>query len=52
MYIMSIGAFDDQSHFTMGGEIYIDNKPASYAFAGDHPRETEAEFLKRIGVAP
>ena len=52
MYIMSIGAFDDQSQFTMGGEIYIDNKPAGYAFAGDHPRETEAEFLKRIGVAP
>ena len=52
MYIMSVGAFDDQSPFTMGGEIYIDNKPAAYAFAGDHPRETEAEFLKRIGVAP
>lgn len=51
-YIMSLGAFDDPSPFTMAGEIYIDAKPAGYAFAGDHPRETEAEFLKRIGVAP
>jgi hypothetical protein len=50
MYIMSIGAFDDQSRFTIGGEIFIDNKPAGYAFAGNHPRETEHEFLKRIGA--
>lgn len=50
LYIMSIGAFDDQSQFTMGGEIFIDYKPAAYAFAGDHSRETEHEFLKRVGV--
>lgn len=49
-YIMSTGSFDDQSPFVMGGEIYVDNKPGSYAFAGDHTRETEHEFLKRIGV--
>jgi hypothetical protein len=50
MYIMSIGTFDDQSEFTLGGEIFIDNKPESYVFAGNHPRETEHEFLKRIGA--
>ena len=50
MYIMSIGAFDDQSKFTMGSEIYIDSKPDAYAFAGNHTRETEHEFLKRIGA--
>lgn len=49
-YIMSTGPFDDQSQFTMGGEIFIDNKPSSYDFAGDHTRETEQEFLKRIGA--
>jgi hypothetical protein len=52
MYIMNIGSFDDQTPFTLGGEIYVDAKPTGYAFAGDHPRETEAEFLKRIGVTP
>jgi hypothetical protein len=50
-YIMSAGPFDDPSQFTVGGEIFIDNKPAGYDFAGEHPRETEAEFLKRIGAA-
>lgn len=49
-YIMSIGAFDDLSKFEMGGEIFIDNKPDCYTFAGSHTRETEHEFLKRIGV--
>jgi hypothetical protein len=50
IYVVSVGAFDDQSKFSIGGEIYVDAKPAGYAFAGDHPRETEHEFLKRMGV--
>jgi hypothetical protein len=49
-YIMSTGAFDDPTPFSVGGEIYVDSKPPSYDFAGDHPRETEHEFLKRMGV--
>lgn len=32
------------------GEIYIDRKPDAYAFAGEHPRMTEAEFLASIGL--
>jgi len=50
IYLMNVGTFDDPSAFTVGGEIYVDCKPQGYAFAGDHPRETEDEFLKRIGV--
>ena len=48
-YILWLGTLDDQSAFTMAGEIYIDAKPNSYAFAGDHPRQTEAEFLASLG---
>jgi hypothetical protein len=33
------------------GEIFVDNKPAGYAFAGDHPRLTEAEFLAQFSGA-
>ena len=44
------GLFDDQSQFTIAQEIYIDRKPPGYAFAGDHPRLTEEEFLKSIGM--
>ncbi len=40
-----MGLFDDQSGFTLTDEIYIDNKPPSYDFVGDHPRLTEQEFL-------
>lgn len=44
-YMMSVGAFDDPSAFRLVREIFIDHKPVGYAFAGDHPRLTEAETL-------
>ncbi len=44
------GLFDDQSRFTIAQEIYIDRKPAGYTFAGEHPRLTEDEFLRSIGL--
>ncbi|MFV2089417.1 MAG: GFA family protein [Pseudomonadales bacterium] len=47
-YIMSIGAFDDQSAFELVGEIYIDEKPPGYNFAGEHPRQTGAEFMESL----
>lgn len=45
------GLFDDQSRFTLAQEIYVDRKPPGYRFAGEHPRLTEEEFLKSIGMA-
>lgn len=51
-YMMWIGTFDDQTPFQLAGEIYIDAKPDSYNFAGEHPRQTEAEFLASIGMPP
>ena len=47
-YIMCTGAFDDQSGFELVGEIYIDEKPPGYGFAGDHPRQTGAEFMASL----
>jgi len=44
-YIMWTGSFEDQSQFKLAGEIYIDEKPGGYNFAGDHPRQTGEEFL-------
>jgi hypothetical protein len=49
-YVMSLGAFDDSADFKLEGEIYIDEKPPGYDFAGDHSRMTGAEFLASIGV--
>jgi len=47
-YTMSVGAFDDQAPFRLVREIFIDKKPAGYAFAGDHERWTEAETFERL----
>jgi hypothetical protein len=47
-YIMAIGSFDEQSEFELVGEIYIDEKPPGYDFAGEHPRQTGAEFMKSL----
>lgn len=48
-YMLCMGAFDDQSAFHLAGEIYVDQKPPGYDFAGDHPRQTAAQFLASIG---
>lgn len=49
-YIMCTGCFDEQSAFKLVGEIYIDEKPPGYDFAGDHLRQTGAEFLASMGI--
>ena len=46
--IMCAGAFDDPSQFKLSSEIFVDNKSGGYAFAGDHPRLTEAETLAKF----
>jgi hypothetical protein len=45
---VSVGAFDDSAPFRLAREIFIDKKPAGYAFAGDHPRWTEEETFARL----
>lgn len=47
-YIMCVGAFDDAAAFRLAGEIYIDHKPPGYEFAGNLPKQTEAEFLAKF----
>ncbi len=52
LYAMAVGAFDDAAAFELREEIFIDDKPGGYAFAGDHPRLTAAEVLaKHAGTA-
>ena len=50
LYIMCTGCFDDPEQFNLSGEIFVDEKPSSYDFAGDHPRLTGAEFLASMGA--
>lgn len=51
-YIMATGCFDDAEQFSLGGEIYIDEKPSGYNFVGDHERMTGAEFMASMGAEP
>ena len=46
---MCVGACDDSPDFELCGEIYIDEKPSGYDFAGEHSRMTGAEFMASIG---
>ena len=50
-YMVWMGSFDDQAEFRLSGEIYIDEKPAAYDFAGEHPRQTGEEFLASMGAS-
>ena len=49
-YTIWLGAFDDQTPFALTGEIFVDEKPASYDLAGDHPRMTGAEFIASLNL--
>ncbi len=44
-YALWVGTFDDQSPFRLVGEIFIEDKPDGYDFAGDHPRLTGEEVI-------
>lgn len=47
-YMMAVGAFDDQAPFRVASEIFIDDKPEGYAFAGEHPRLTAQETIAKF----
>ena len=50
-YVLCLGAFADESAFELAGEIYVDKKPPGYSFAGEHPRQTGAEFMASLGMS-
>lgn len=51
-YHLAFGTLDDTDGIGMEGEIFIDKKPATYAFAGDHATMTEAEFMAMYAPPP
>lgn len=48
---MPVGLFDDAEGLNFASEIYIDLKPAAYAFSGDRVRLTRRETLQKFGIA-
>ncbi len=53
-HYMSLGAFDDQTGWTMTSQIFIDRKPGHFAFANETKTMTEAEVFAMVaaGEAP
>lgn len=50
-YGLSAGLFDNAAGRGLTEEYYIDQKPAGWAFAGDHNRMNEAETLAFFGIS-
>jgi hypothetical protein len=44
-YHVGFGTLDDGNDMTLASEIFIDRKPATYRFEGQHQTMTEAEVL-------
>ena len=38
-------AFDDPSQFELAAEVFIDEKPGNYSFAGNSKKLTGEEFM-------
>ncbi len=49
-YEVPIGLLEDANGLTLEREIFIDRKPDSFEFAGEHQRLSEAETLALYGV--
>lgn len=50
-YGLCAGLFDDLGELTLAEEIFIDEKPEYYAFAGDRPRKTGPEVIAEAKTA-
>jgi hypothetical protein len=51
-YTMCVGAFDDAASFRLAREIFVDQQPEGYCFAGERPRLTEAEVFAEYSPPP
>lgn len=47
-YGVAAGLFENAGGFALAKESYIDRKPAGFAFAGDHLKETKSEVEARF----
>lgn len=51
LFSLSAGSLDSLDGLELTQEVYIDNKPAGYALAGDHKRLTEADVMAMVAAA-
>ncbi|MFT4152027.1 MAG: GFA family protein [Paracoccaceae bacterium] len=51
-HYVAVGLLDDASGMSIGHEIFHDQKPDAFAFAGNSRKTTRAEFLASVGASP
>lgn len=51
VYHVAFGALDDSAGMDLDGEIFIDEKPEAYSFAGERHRMTGAEVMAMVAPA-
>jgi hypothetical protein len=50
-YFMPAGLFEDDSHFVLDHQVFVDEKPAYYAFANKTDNMTGAEVFAKFGAS-
>lgn len=50
-YAFAAGLFDGLEGYELAEEIFVDDQPDYYAFAGDRPRLTQAEVMAKYNVS-
>lgn len=47
-YEIAVGTLDDTEGLHLTHEVFVDKKPAAWALAGDHIRDTEADYFRKV----
>ena len=50
-YEIAVGTLDDTTGLTLTHEVFTDRKPDAWALSGDHIRDTEAEYFRKVAAA-
>jgi hypothetical protein len=48
---IAVGTLDNTEGLTLTHEVFTDRKPAAWALDGDHLRDTEAEYFRKVAAA-
>ena len=50
-YEIAVGTLDQTEGLVLTHEIFVDRKPEAWALAGEHVRDTEADYLRKVAEA-
>jgi hypothetical protein len=48
---IAVGTLDQTEGLVLTHEVFVDRKPGAWALAGDHIRDTEADYFRKVADA-